>query len=49
MTMAAALPDDIEQLKALFLTQSAELAAAKAGLLSKTLEIEKPGRLDQPG
>jgi transposase len=41
MTMVAALPDDIEQLKALFLTQSAELAAAKAGLLSKTLEIEK--------
>jgi transposase len=41
MTMAAALPNDIEQLKALFLTQSAELAAAKAGLLSRTLEIEK--------
>jgi transposase len=41
MTTAALLPDDIEQLKALYLAQSAELAAAKAGLLSKALEIEK--------
>lgn len=41
MRNAAGLPDDIEQLKELVLAQSAELAAAKAGLLSKTLEIEK--------
>jgi len=41
MTIAAGLPDDIELLKTLIQAQSSELAAAKAGLLSKTLEIEK--------
>ena len=45
---AAHLPDDIAALKQLVLTQAAaiertgaELAAAKAGLVTKTLEIEK--------
>ncbi len=45
---AAALPNDIAALKKLVLAQAAdiertgaELAAAKAGLLTKTLEIEK--------
>ena len=41
MTIAADLPDDIEELKRLLLADRAELAAAKAGLLSKALEIEK--------
>jgi transposase len=41
MTIAADLPDDIEELKRLLLAERAELAAAKSGLLSKTLEIEK--------
>jgi transposase len=41
MTIAADLPDDIEELKRLLLADRAELAAAKAGLLSKTLEAEK--------
>ena len=41
MSSLAELPSDIEELKALFLAQTAELAAAKAGLLSKTLEAEK--------
>ena len=41
MADAIDLPKDFEQLKALYLAQTAELAAAKAGLLSKTLEAEK--------
>jgi len=48
MALAAALPNDIAALKKLVLAQAAdiertgaELAAAKAGLLTKTLEIEK--------
>ncbi len=41
MTIAAELPDDIEELKRLLLAGRAELAAAKAGLVTKTLEIEK--------
>src|SRR5271166_6107400 len=48
MPLAAALPNDIAALKKLVLAQAAdnertgaELAAAKAGLLTKTLEIEK--------
>ena len=41
MTIAAELPDDIEELIRLLLAGRAELAAAKAGLLTKTLEIEK--------
>jgi transposase len=41
MTIAADLPDDIEELKRLLLADRAELVAAKAGLLSKTLEAEK--------
>jgi transposase len=35
------LPNDIEELKRLFLAQAAELAAAKAGLMAYALEIEK--------
>ena len=41
MTIAAELPDDIEELKRLLLAGRAELAAARAGLVTKTLEIEK--------
>src|SRR5213592_4994586 len=41
MAGAIELPSDFEDLKALFLAQSAELAAAKAGLLTRTLEVEK--------
>jgi transposase len=41
MADAIDLPKDFEQLKALYLAQTAELAAARAGLLSKTLEAEK--------
>jgi transposase len=41
MAGAIELPSDFEDLKALFLTQSAELAAAKAGLVTRTLEVEK--------
>lgn len=41
MAGAIELPNDFERLKELFLAQSAELAAVKAGLLSKTLEAEK--------
>lgn len=41
MTIAAELPDDIEELKRLLVAGRAELAAAKAGLVTKTLEIEK--------
>ena len=48
MPLAAALPNDIAALKKLVLAQAAdlertgaELAAAKAGLVTKTLEIEK--------
>jgi hypothetical protein len=41
MAGAIELPSDFEDLKALFMTQSAELAAAKAGLLVRTLEVEK--------
>jgi hypothetical protein len=38
---AADLPDDIEALKALIIARDAELAAAKSGLVAKTLEAEK--------
>src|SRR5208337_2599895 len=41
MPSAAGLPEDIERLQELIIAQAAELVAAKAGLLSKTLEIEK--------
>jgi transposase len=41
MTIAAELPDDIEELKRLLVADRAELAAAKAGLLVRTLEVEK--------
>jgi transposase len=41
MTIAAELPDDIEELKRLLVAERAKLAAAKAGLVTKTLEIEK--------
>jgi transposase len=41
MTIAAELPDDIEELKRLLVADRAELAAAKAGLVRKTLEVEK--------
>ena len=37
----AALPHDIEALRAIIATQADELAAAKAGLVTKTLEVEK--------
>src|SRR5512144_2186834 len=36
----ALLPDDPEALRALIATQAAELAAARAGLVAKALEIE---------
>lgn len=35
------LPTDIEALRAIIAAQAAELAAAKAGLVTKTLEVEK--------
>src|SRR5262249_23306598 len=35
------LPNDIEEMKRLYLAQAAELAAAKAGLMVYALEIEK--------
>jgi transposase len=41
MTIAAELPDGIEELKRLLVASRAELAAAKAGLLTRTLEVEK--------
>lgn len=41
MTIAAELPNDIEELKRLLVAERAKLAAAKAGLVTKTLEIEK--------
>lgn len=41
MHSAADLPDDVEGLKQLIFTREAELAAAKAGLIAKTLEAEK--------
>ena len=41
MAGAIELPSNLEDLKALFLAQSAELAAAKAGLLTRTLEVEE--------
>ena len=41
MTIAAELPDDIEELKRLLVADRAEPAAAKAGLLVRTLEVEK--------
>ena len=41
MADAIELPNDIERLKELVLARTAELAAAKAGLVTKTLEIEK--------
>lgn len=41
MADAVELPNDIGQLKELVLARTAELAAAKAGLVTKTLEIEK--------
>ena len=37
---AATLPDDPEALRALIAAQAAELAAARAGLVAKALEIE---------
>ena len=36
----AVLPDDPEALRALIAVQAAELAAARAGLIAKALEIE---------
>src|SRR5271166_6860279 len=41
MTIAAELPDGIEELKRLVVASRAELAAAKAGLVTRTLEVEK--------
>ena len=41
MPIAADLPDDIEELKRRLIAREAELAAAKAGLIAKTLEAEK--------
>src|SRR3981081_1238983 len=41
MPIAADLPDDIKELKRLLIEREAELAAAKAGLIAKTLEAEK--------
>ena len=41
MADAIELPNDIERLKELVLARTAELATAKAGLVTKTLEIEK--------
>lgn len=38
---AAALPTDVESLHAVIAAQASELAAAKAGLVAKTLEVEK--------
>jgi hypothetical protein len=39
--MTTALPDDINALKQIIASTQAELAAAKAGLVTKALEIEK--------
>jgi hypothetical protein len=39
MTIAAELPDDIEELKRLLVADRAELAAAKAGLSSERLKL----------
>jgi hypothetical protein len=36
----AVLPDDPEALRALIAAQATELAAARAGLIAKALEIE---------
>lgn len=36
-----ALPTDVEALHAIIAAQAAELAAAKAGLMAKSLEVEK--------
>jgi transposase len=41
MASAADLPDDIEELKRRLIEREAELAAAKSGLIAKTLEAEK--------
>jgi transposase len=41
MASAANLPNDIEELKRRLIAREAELAAAKAGLIAKTLEAEK--------
>ncbi len=41
MTDAADLPDDIEELKRLVLARTAERDAARLGLVSKSLEVEK--------
>src|SRR5712671_6975837 len=41
MASGADLPDDIEELKRRLIAREAELAAAKAGLIAKTLEAEK--------
>jgi len=41
MRSAADLPDDIDALKQLVIARESELAAAKAGLVTKTLETEK--------
>lgn len=41
MRTSADLPNDIETLKALIVARDVELAAAKAGLVAKTLEAEK--------
>lgn len=41
MASATDLPDDIEELKRRLIAREAELAAAKAGLIAKTLEAEK--------
>src|SRR5690349_4227269 len=41
MSAEPALPDDVEALRRLIAAEREELAAAKAGLLAKALEIEK--------
>lgn len=41
MRSAADLPDDIEALKQIVIARETELAAVKAGLVTKTLETEK--------
>jgi transposase len=40
-TAADILPDNIEELRAIIAVQATELAAAKAGLVARTLEVEK--------
>jgi transposase len=40
-TAADILPDSIEELRAIIAVQATELAAAKAGLVARTLEVEK--------